>query len=520
MKVRRSPFLAPTLDTSSQPDIAKSLDQKRQGSGPILKRIADNLMPYRDDLDASLLLDINCARAIKPREVIPGNDDDPYANRTALGCGVTGMVTPGIDQCHEESIGVGCTVTCDVQFSQRKMCHFALNTIMKEVLSPVQVNRMFELDFNEKKTEEQPLSHEDRKFMTKVSRGIHQTDDGHYETPLEEELVTLPNNKEVALNRLGKLKRRLIKDSRYRKDYFAFMKDIIQRGYAEKVPAEEASLKDGHVWYIPHHRVYHPKKPQKIRVVFDCSVEFAGESLNRHLLQGPDLTNNLVGVLCRFRQDPVAYMCDIGGMFHQVNVNPEHRNLLRFLWWENGNLDSELIKYRMTVHLFGATSSPGCANFALKRTASDYEGQYGTEAANFVVNNFYVDDGLKSVSTPEAAISLIKKTKSLCRKGSFNLHKFTSNHKAVIGTIPHEDRSKDLQTLDITKDILPVERALGVQWCIESDILQFRVELKDQLLTRRGILSTISSVFDPLGMLAPLREDHPSRVMSGWSRLG
>ena len=91
---------------------------------------------------------------------------------------------------------------------------------------------------------------------------------------------------------------------------------------------------------------------------------------------------------------------------------------------------------------------------ALKRTASDYEGQYVTEVANFVKNNFYVDDGLKSVSTPEAAVSLIKKTKSLCQNGGFNLHKFISNHKAVIGTIPHEDRSKDLQTLNTTKDIL------------------------------------------------------------------
>ena len=209
-------------------------------------------------------------------------------------------------------------------------------------------------------------------------------------------------------------------------------------------------------------------------------------------------------MLCRLRQDPVAFMCDIKGMFHQVNVNPEHQNFLCFLWWENGNLNSEPIEYRMTVHLFGATSLPGCANFALKKTASDYESQYGTGAANFVKNDFCVDDGLKSVSTPEAAISLIKKTKSLCEKGGFNLHKFISDHKAVIDSIPHEDRSKDLQDLEITKDVLPVERALGVQWCIESNTLQFRVEVKDEPLTRRGILSTVSSVFDPLGMLAPL----------------
>lgn len=81
---------------------------------------------------------------------------------------------------------------------------------------------------------------------------------------------------------------------------------------------------------------------------------------------------------------------------------------------------------------------------------------------------------------------------------------FISNHKAVIDAIPHEDHSKDLQNRDITKDTLPVERALGVQWCVESDTLQFRVELKEQPLTRRGIFSTVSSVFDPLGMLAPL----------------
>ena len=197
-------------------------------------------------------------------------------------------------------------------------------------------------------------------------------------------------------------------------------------------------------------------------------------------------------------------MCDIEGMFHQVHVNPEHRNFLRFLWWENGNFDNEPLEFRMTVHLFGASSSPGCANFALKKIASDYEDQYDSEAANFMKNNFYVDDGLNLVPTPEAATSLVKTTKKLCEKGGFRLHKFISNHKSVIDAIPQDDRSKDLQNLDITKDTVPIERALGVQWCVESDTLQFRVELKDQPLTRRGILSTVSSTFDPLGMLAPL----------------
>ena len=94
------------------------------------------------------------------------------------------------------------------------------------------------------------------------------------------------------------------------------MQEIVDGGYAERVPPEEVSLNNSQVWYIPHLGVYHPKKSEKIRVVFDCSVEFAGECLNRQLLQGPDLTNNLIGVLC---QEPVALTCDVEGMFHQVN---------------------------------------------------------------------------------------------------------------------------------------------------------------------------------------------------------
>ena len=81
----------------------------------------------------------------------------------------------------------------------------------------------------------------------------------------------------------------------------------------------------------PYHGVYHPQKPDKIRVVFDCSASFGSESLNAHLLQGPNLTNRLIGVICRFRQEPVAVMCDIEQMFYQFRVSTEHCEYLRFL---------------------------------------------------------------------------------------------------------------------------------------------------------------------------------------------
>ena len=101
--------------------------------------------------------------------------------------------------------------------------------------------------------------------------------------------------------------------------------------------------------------------------------------------------------LCRFRNDPVAFMCDVYSMFHQFKVVEAHRNFLRFLWWEDGDVAKPPKEYRMTVHLFGAGSSPGCANYGLRKIADNHEGNLGSEAANFVRNDFYVDDRLKSV---------------------------------------------------------------------------------------------------------------------------
>ena len=239
-------------------------------------------------------------------------------------------------------------------------------------------------------------------------------------------------------------------------------------------------------------------------MVFNCSQEYNGESLNKYLIQGPLLTNDLTGVLLRFRQEPIAVTCDIEGMFHQVRVNPEHRNLPRFLWWERNDLSKDPVDYHMTVHLFSATSSPSCANFAPKQTANDFEREYGEEAANFIRNDFYIDDGLKSVPTPASAVELVKNVKAMCHQGGFNLHKFLSNNKDVIKSIPESDRAEGVTEIDLDLDKLPLERTLGVQWCIESDSFEFSIVLQDKPGTRRGILSTVSSVYNPIGFVAPL----------------
>ena len=121
--------------------------------------------------------------------------------------------------------------------------------------------------------------------------------------------------------------------------------------------------------YIPDHGVINQHKPDKLRVVFDASIKFKGNSLNDYLLVRPDQLNNLVSTMIRFRLGKYAVSGDIEQMFHQISVSPKDRDALRFLWKENNN---EVVgDYKMNVHLFGKNDSPYVANFALKKAGAD-----------------------------------------------------------------------------------------------------------------------------------------------------
>jgi hypothetical protein len=158
--------------------------------------------------------------------------------------------------------------------------------------------------------------------------------------------------------------------------------------------------------------------------------------LNDKLLRSPDLNKNLVGVLIRFREEPVAIVSDIREMFHQVRVYPEHRNALRFLWWPNNGLSKEPEDHQMQVHIFGAASSPSCTSFCLKKTATDNEEKFDTETIKTVKRNFYVDDCLKSTKSVLKAKRLVSQLTDLLTLGGFHLTKWVSNSQEVMSIIP------------------------------------------------------------------------------------
>ena len=90
-------------------------------------------------------------------------------------------------------------------------------------------------------------------------------------------------------------------------------------------------------------------------------------------------------------------MADIEAMFYQVRVADVYCTFLRFRWWPDGDLESELEEYQMVVHLFRAASTPACSNFALRKTAEDNNEHFPEAVVNTVKKNFHVDHCLKSL---------------------------------------------------------------------------------------------------------------------------
>ena len=431
--------------------------------------------------EVGLLIGYNCSAALAPRQTIIGDEDQPYAVKTDLGWSIVGSLAP-VDSSDVSGI-----------------CH---RVSLKELppVVPRDVLSVLETDFKDISHGDVSSSQEDIQFLRMIEKRIVMNTEGHLEMPLPfKTRPSMPNNRKLALKRLSQLKGRFDHNPKYMEQYSQFISEMLQEGHAE--PATEKA-RPGEVYYIPHHGVYHPKKPDKLRVVFDCSATYQGQSLNDHLLSGPDLTNDLFGVLCRFRHHPVAVMCDIEQMFHQFHVTLEDRDYLRFLWWEGGDTSKEPLEYRMNVHLFGAKSSPVCANFGLKHLSQIFEHEYPL-AGPFLRQDFYVDDGITSRPSAEEAVKLIKESRELCARGDLRLHKFVSNDRSVLENISVSERASEVQKVDLNKDELPVERALGLQWSVEHDNFVFQAQNRELSDTRRGILSTVACIYDPVGFISP-----------------
>ena len=307
-----------------------------------LKDVSKEVSTYNPEIEIGLLIGSNCPAALEPQRIVPSDGEGPFAIQLRHGWTINGPIRVKIKSDPD-------TITVNRITIREVKC-------VKEILTPNSLLNMLEMNFNEHASlNEKAYSQEDLLFVEKAERDIRLVD-GHYELPLpfRKECPNLPNNRQQALQRANWQKKKMLQNQKYHHDYVQFVESLITKGYAERTTDEQPPPQPGKIWYLPHHGLYHAKKPSKIRVVCDCSARYQNTSLNDQLLQGPDLTNSLIGVLARFRQGKFAFMPDIESRFYQVKVPINQRDYLRFLWWRNANLTLPLEEYRMSVHIFGA----------------------------------------------------------------------------------------------------------------------------------------------------------------------
>lgn len=169
-------------------------------------------------------------------------------------------------------------------------------------------------------------------------------------------------------------------------------------------------------------------------------------------------------MLLRFRKEKIAITADIEQMFYSFKVKEDHRNYLHFLWHKHNCPQEEIMEYRMTVNVFGNSPLPAVAIYGLQRTAEQGEAEYGADAKEFELRNFYVDDGITSVPSERTAIDLLKRTQKMLAAANLKLHKMASNSAMVMKAFPSEDRAKELKDLDLSADPLPLQRSLDISW--------------------------------------------------------
>ncbi|XP_055017007.1 uncharacterized protein LOC129411103 [Boleophthalmus pectinirostris] len=460
---------------------------------PHLKAIAGEIPPLDPHADILLLIGRNLLRVHKVRKQICGKHNDPFAQKFDLGWVIIGDVCLGSAhkprevntlKTHVLDNGRPSYLTpCNSRFSVKESFALSQYKAISNPLPPPSLRakptdeNLGETVFNQT-NEDNRLAHsaEDLIFLGRTEQ-IFKDDTNSWVAPLpfRNPRCLLPDNRCYALKRLESLRRTLDKKPDMKRHFIEFMQKMLDNKHAELAPPR---TKNKETWYLPTFGVYHPQKPEKIRVVFDSSAQFDGVSLNDVLLSGPDLNNTLVGVLLRFRKEPVAITADIEQMFYCFVVQEGHRDYLRFLWYEDNDLTKDVVDYHMRVHVFGNSPSPAVAIYGLRMAAKEAEVEYGSDACNFIEQDFYVDDALKSFPTEAEAIDVLQRAQKMLALSNLRLHKIASNKVEVVSAFPPEDRAKEIKDLDLTTDHLPVQRSLGVIWNTTSDTFTFDVPLE------------------------------------------
>ena len=310
---------------------------------------------------------------------------------------------------------------------------------------------------------------------------------------------TLGDSRKQAYKRLLSNERSLLAKDKL-EAFNNVLREYIDLGHAHFVPADQ--LHNSPSYYLPVHGVFKDSSSTtKCRAVFDASaVTSSGKSLNDTLLTGPNLYPPLTDVLVKFRLHPIGLSADISKMFREVALNPEHRDLHRFLMRDTQGTIRDCRMERLT---FGINCSPFIATQVLHHLADLHSASH-PQASSAILTTFYVDDFLSGADTVEEADHLWRQLCELLSRAGMTLRKWRTNSPEVRAHIPPTllDESTEPLTIAQPQDS---PKALGIHWDTEKDSLHVAVPPQPDvtIITKRTIASGTAAVFDVLGLFCP-----------------
>ena len=309
--------------------------------------------------------------------------------------------------------------------------------------------------------------------------------------------------------RLASLLRKLSANPEKLKAYDKIIRDWEKDGVVESVERGVDSDKPKH--YFPHSGVEkQDRATTQLRVCMDGSAHIRNHpSINETLDAGKCMLPHLFDVLIRFRCWMYALISDIKSAFLQIRVDERDRDYLRFFWIDDISKEiPTVVVKRFTSVLFGLKCSPFLLGATLDHHATKYK-NVNPEFVEMFLRDLYMDDNTTGVNDVNTGFEYYLFVKSMLLEGGFVLRKWFSNSSDLLQRINHHEETVYNEPV-VIPDHLKLRKVLGVTWDGSTDTLVFSLQelvrdaSKVKFVTKRIVLSVVSGIFDPLGILSAL----------------
>jgi len=321
---------------------------------------------------------------------------------------------------------------------------------------------------------------------------------GRFSVPLPFRVPVLPTtfagSRSMAVKRFESLERKLLSHPQLQTLYASFMDEYLALGHMS------VARTPGH-YFVPHHAIYKADDGDaKIRVVFDASARcVTGPSLNSCLLPGKKLQQDIIDVLTRFRVYPHAFTADICKMYRQIQVLPEYRKYQHILWRSSPH--DQLVEYQLNTVTYGVTCAPFLAIRVLQSIA-ETDCADADHVRDALLYQTYVDDICVGADSIEGALEFQSSLQRILAKSGFELKKWSSNTHEILSSVPAVDRVSTPLPFHDSED--GGTKVLGLQWNPTEDFFSCALRFQPSpIFTKRGVLSMVARIFDPLGLFGP-----------------